>query len=78
VACVTEGQQLDIKLPGMGDLRERQDELFTERAAQSPYLAPPIRSVLGPIVTLTKAEGRPRGGPRVGRIFGREGALDHI
>jgi len=78
VAYSSEGQKLNLKVPGIGDVRQRQEELFTERVSQSPYLGPTIRSVLGPIVTLTPAKGRPRGGPRVGRIFAREGAVDHI
>lgn len=78
VAYITEGQKLDLRVRGVGDIRQRQDELFTERASQSPYLGAPIRSVLGPIVTLTPATGRPRGGPRIGRIFAREGAVDHV
>jgi len=78
VAYVTEGQRLDLNVPGVGDIRRRQDELFTQRVSQSAYLAAPIRSILGPIVTLTTTNGRPRGGPRVGRLFAREGAVDHI
>jgi putative ABC transport system permease protein len=78
IAYVTKDQRLNLFIPGVGHVRSRQEQLFTERVLQSPYLDPPIRSVLGPIVTLSTAEGRPRGGPRVGRIFAREGALGHI
>jgi putative ABC transport system permease protein len=78
ITYVTHDQRLNLFLPGVGHVRSRQDELFTERVSRSPYLGAPIRSVLGPIVTLTTAEGRPRGGPRVGRIFAREGAALHI
>jgi putative ABC transport system permease protein len=78
VAYVTKDQRLNLFIPGVGHVRSRQEELFTERVSQNPDLGPPIRSVLGPIVTLTPAKGRPRGGPRLGRLFAREGAVDHI
>jgi tripartite ATP-independent transporter DctM subunit len=78
ISYVTKDQRLNLFVPGVGHVRSRQEELFTERVAQSPYLEAPIRSVLGPIVTLIPAKGRPRGGPRLGRLFAGEGAADHI
>jgi putative ABC transport system permease protein len=78
IAYVTHDQPLDLQVPGVGDIRSRQEELFTERASRSGYLGRPIRSVLGPIVTLTPSKGAPRGGPRVGRLFARPDASRHI
>jgi putative ABC transport system permease protein len=78
IAYVTRDQPLNLFVPGVGHVRSRQEELFTERVSKNPHLDPPIRSVLGPIVTLTTVKGRPRGGPRLGRLFAREGAADHI
>lgn len=78
IAYVTRDQPLDLRVPGIGDVRSRQEEEFTERVSQSQNLDAPIRSIVGSIVTLTPVEERPRGGPRSGRIFAREGAVDHI
>ena len=78
IAYVTRDQPLNLFVPEVGHVRSRQEELFTERVSRSDYLGAPIRSVLGPIVTLTTAEGRPRGGPRVGRLFAREMAAAHL
>jgi hypothetical protein len=77
VAYITWDQPLDAPAPDGGLLRDRQDEAFTTYMGRSPHLMGPIRSVLGPVVTVTPAEG---GSPgiRMGRIFAREGAVQHV
>jgi putative ABC transport system permease protein len=56
-------------------LHERQAEVFAERMAGSPSLAPVVRSALSPEVSVSVAGGTRS---RSGRLMGRVGALDHV
>jgi putative ABC transport system permease protein len=77
VAYVSENVPFNLRSPGTSGtpLYDQRGQLFSRLASANAQLAPTIASILGPSVTV----GTPKHARTyAGRLFSREGALDHI
>lgn len=61
--------------PGEDASFDRLEREFGRLTGTSPYLAPPVKTILGPIVPITGPDG---GGSRQVRLFAGDGATEHV